>query len=219
MKRTLQPKLLLVIPIGIFLTAVAMPATALAQWMGGGMGHGMMRGGMCRMMDVTSQPVDPETLPEPASQGAQVLKSRCMQCHGLVSPRQHASREWPYIVDRMDRRMRMMSGGGMGMMMRSDIQPLTQEEKNTLLTYLQQNAFKAMESSDLPDSSEPGAQAFSRTCSQCHALPDPSAYTAEGWKSIVERMGGDMENMGFGPLEPAQKKAILGYLEKEARDR
>lgn len=203
---------------GVFLT-VLFAGTAFAQWMGGGMGQGMMRGGgMCRMMDVTPRPVDPETLPEPDSQGAQILQSKCTQCHGLVSPRQHASQEWPHIVDRMDRRMRMMSGGGMGMMRRSNIQPLSGKEKGILLTYLQQNAFKAMEAADLPDSSEPGARTFAQVCSQCHALPDPSTYTPDQWKSVVERMGGNMENMGFGPLEPARKKAILEYLKKKARD-
>jgi hypothetical protein len=137
MKRTLQ-KASLTLMMATFLTALAIAPPALA-WMGGGMDRGMMRGGgMCRMMDVTPQPVDPANLPEPSSTGAQVLKSKCTQCHGLISPRQHASQDWPYIVDRMDRRMRMMAGGGMGMMMRSDIQPLTQDEKNTLLSYLQQ---------------------------------------------------------------------------------
>lgn len=216
MKRTLQRKVSLAIAMGIVLTALA-TTTALAQWMGGSMGQDMRGGGMCRMMDITPQPVDPATLSEPASAGAQILKSKCRQCHGLVSPRQHASQDWPYIVDRMDRRMRMMAGGEMGMMMRSNIQPLSQEEKNTLLTYLQQNAFKAMGASDLPGSGEPGGQAFAQICSQCHALPDPAAYTSEEWKNIVERMAGNMENMGVGSLAPEQKKAILGYLEKNAR--
>jgi cytochrome c2 len=171
-------------------------------------------GGMCRMMDVTPQPVDPASLPEPSSSGAQVLKNKCTQCHGLVSPRQHASQDWPHIVGRMDRVMRMMAGGGM--MMRSNIQPLTLEEKSTLLNYLQQNAFQAMKPANLPDSSVSEARAFTRICSQCHALPDPSAYSAEQWKDIVARMSGNMENMGFGRLAPDQKEAILGYLEKNA---
>ena len=218
MKMTLQ-KGSLILMMAIPLTALA-TSPALAQWMGGGMDRGMMRGGgMCRMMDVTPQPVDPANLPEPSSTGAQVLKSKCTQCHGLISPRQHASQDWPYIVDRMDRRMRMMAGGGMGMMMRSDIQPLTQDEKNTLLSYLQQNAFRAMETSNLPDSGAPEAQQFKRICSQCHALPDPSAYSPEQWKSIVARMSGNMENMGFGSLAPEQREAILEYLRENARRR
>jgi len=202
--------------MGILLTAFITTLT-FAQWMGGGMGQGMMRGGgMCRMMDVTPQPIDPASLPEPESSGAQILKSKCTQCHGLVSPRQHASQEW-YIVERMDRRMQMMARGGMGMMRRADIQPLSQEERNTLIGYLQQNAFKAMRGSGLPESGEPGGQAFAQTCSQCHALPDPSGYTSAGWKNIVEGMAGNMENMGFEPLAPEQKNAILGYLTKYAR--
>jgi hypothetical protein len=34
---------------------------------------------------------------------------------------------------------------------------------------------------------------------------------------VVERMAGNMENMGFGALAPEQKKAIQGYLKKNAR--
>jgi len=195
-----------------FLTALA-TTPALAQWMGGDMWGGRM----CRMMDMTPQPVDPASLPEAGSPGARILQSKCTQCHGLVSPRQQASQDWPYIVDRMDRRMRMMAGGGMGMMMRSHIQPLTTEEKGTLLVYLQGNAFQAMAPSALPESGEPGAQAFSQLCSRCHALPAPSAHTSDEWKKVVERMAGNMENMGFGSLVPEQRMAILGYLQKNAR--
>lgn len=56
MERTLQ-KASLSLMVAIFLSIfVAHPS--LAQWMGGGMSQGMMRGGeMCRMMDVTPQPI------------------------------------------------------------------------------------------------------------------------------------------------------------------
>jgi cytochrome c5 len=168
-------------------------------------------------MDVTPQPVDPASLPQPDSPGAKILQARCVQCHGLVSPRQQAAQDWPYIVDRMDRRMRMMAGGGMGMMTRSNILPLTAEEKSTLLAYLQRNAFKAMEPSALPKSGDPPSRAFAQVCSQCHVLPDPSAHTSEEWKQVVNRMVENMQNMGYHSLSPEQKNAALGYLEKHAR--
>jgi len=196
-------------------TLVVFPTgPVLGQMMGGMMGW---RGGMCRMMDVTTQPVDPASLPQPNSPGAKILQSKCVQCHGLVSPQQEAAQDWPYIVDRMDRRMRMMAGGGMGMMMRSGIQPLIPEEKATLLAYLQANAFQAMKPSAIPDSQKPGAQAFTQVCSMCHALPDPAAHSPEEWKEVVSRMAGNMEKMGYGPLAPEQKQAILSYLEKSAK--
>lgn len=216
MKTTLTSKALPTILAGFFL-AVLYPGPAPAQWMGGGMGPGMMSGRMCRMMDITTQPVDPASLPEPGSAGARILQTKCIQCHGLVSPRQEAAQDWPYIVDRMDRRMSMMARGGMGMMMRSNIQPLSPEEKSSLLAYLQGNAFKGMSPTALPGGDEPGAQAFAQACSRCHALPDPSAHTAVEWESVVGRMAGNMGKMGYGSLAPEQIKAILGYLQKHAR--
>lgn len=209
-------RILIAVPLGVVMTALIATA-ALAQWMDGRMRHGMMRGKYCRMMDVSPQPVDPSTLPEPESPGAEILKNKCTQCHGLVSPRQHASQQWPYIIERMDRRMHMMSRGEMGMMRRPAIQPLTLEEKNQLLGYLQQNAFRGIEGSNLPEASDPEAQAFAQACSQCHALPEPSAYTSEEWEGIVNRMSVNMENMGFESLTPKQKRGLLGYLEKNAR--
>lgn len=202
--------------VGLLLTAL-IAAPAFAQWMGGGMdGRGMWGGRMCRMMDVTPQPINPAALPEPESAGAGVLKTKCTQCHGLVSPKQHSAQDWPYIVDRMDRRMQMMSHGRMGMM-RSTIAPLSAEEKNDLIRYLQTNAFQALDPGALPEGETPGAQSFADVCSRCHALPDPNAHSPREWQAVVERMAMNMENVGFGPLAPEQRTAILDYLKGQSR--
>ncbi len=163
---------------------------------------------MCRMMDVTPRPIDPATLPEPGSVGAGVLKTKCSQCHGLVSPKQHSSQDWPYIVDRMDRRMQMM---------RTTIAPLSGEEKNALIRYLQTNTFQALDPGALPDGGKPGAQSFAQVCSRCHALPNPNVHGPQEWQVVVERMAMNMENVGFGPLAPEQQSAILDYLKGQSR--
>lgn len=205
-----------VVVTALFLVIFSSPV--VAHWLGGPSGYGgRWGGGGCRMMDVTSQPVDPASLPQPHSPGAQLLQTRCVQCHGLVSPRQEAALDWSIIVDRMDRRMRMMGRGGMGMMMRADLRPLTEEENNTLLDYLQRNAFKAIPPAALANSGDPNQQAFVEICSRCHALPDPGSYSSAEWRIVVERMAGNMEQMDFGSLTPEQKKAILEYLQKNAR--
>lgn len=199
-----------VVSILLFLTA-ALPT--LAQWMGGPRGHSSCRGGcMCRMMDVTSQPVDPASLPEPSSLGAQLLKNQCTQCHGLVAPGQHAVQDWPSVIDRMDRRMQMMSHGGMGMM-RHDVQPLTPAEKQALLDYLQKHAFQAVAPEALSQAQGASAQAYIDACSRCHALPDPEARTSQEWKKVVERMESNMANQGLEPLAPEQRSEILAYLQ------
>jgi cytochrome c2 len=166
------------------------------------------------MMDVTSQPVDPASLPEPKSLGAQLLQNQCTQCHGLVAPGQHAVQDWPTIVDRMDRRMQMMSRGRMGMM-RQSIQPLTSAERQALLDYLQRHAFQAANLDTLSHSQSPAGQAFINACSRCHALPDPAAHTPREWAGVVDRMEMNMANMGMGPMDAKQKTEILTYLKEQ----
>ncbi len=195
-------------------TAALLSGTAHAQYHG--MGGGMMGGGMCaggcRMMDVTSEPVSPKSLPEPRSAGAKLLTTKCTQCHGLVSPRQHAAQEWPSIVERMDRRMQMMARG-MGMMRRR-ISPLTVREKATLLSYLERNSFRALPPGTAAEPDDPAAQAFLRACSKCHAPPDPSLHTPQEWDAVVTRMAQHMEQQGFGPLSPEEKELVSSYLKK-----
>jgi cytochrome c2 len=161
------------------------------------------------MMDVTPQPVDPSSLPEPNSTGAEVLKKKCTQCHGLVSPRQHAAQEWPHIVDRMDRRTQMMAG----MMGASYLRTMTAAEKSALVSYLERHSFRAIAPGSVPEKGSPAAQAFVQTCSACHAPPDRATHTPEEWGAVVTRMGQNMEQQGFGPLAPQQKKLILSYLQ------
>lgn len=196
----------------VILSFALLSRTALAQGMG--MGRGGMWGGGCRMTDVTRQPLDPASLPEPQSLGAGLLKSKCTQCHGLISPREHAAQEWPNIVDRMDRRTQMMARGQMGMMGASYLKPLTAAEKTALVGYLERNSFRAVAPGTVPEKGDPAAQAFFQTCSACHAPPDPAAHPPAEWEAVVTRMGRNMEQQGFGPLPPEQKALVLSYLRK-----
>jgi len=200
-----------------FLVLVVGVLPLSAQWMGGqGRHSGWWGGRMCRMMDVTAQPVDPASLPEPASLGAQLLKNQCTQCHGLVSPGQHAIQDWPVIVDRMDRRMQMMTHGRMGMV-RNSIQALTSAEKQALLDYLQKHAFQAANPDALAKEQNPTVNSYIDICSRCHALPDPGAHTPQEWTAVVNRMEKNMNNMGMGPIVAEQKEEILTYLQKRTQ--
>jgi Dihaem cytochrome c len=44
-----------------------------------------------------------------------------------------------------------------------------------------------------PELNSPAGRLFARTCSQCHALPDPRQHPAEQWPSVVARMQQHME--------------------------
>ncbi len=172
---------------------------------------------MCRMMDVSPQPVDPASIPEPKSLGAQILKGQCTQCHGLVSPGQHAAQDWPMIVDRMDRRMQMMAQGRMGMM-RHSIEPMTPAEKMALIDYLGKYSFQAANPEMLSGEQGTAVDTYINVCSRCHALPDPAAHDSEEWLLVVDRMANNMNNLGMDPMTTEQKKEIVTYLQDQVQN-
>jgi cytochrome c2 len=160
------------------------------------------------MMDVTSTPVDPASLPEPQSQGAEILQTKCTMCHGLVTPKQQAGPDWRPIVDRMDRRMNWMHGRGRRM--RGGL-TLTAAERAELIDYLQRNALQPAPA-ELPEADSAPAERFVAVCGQCHAPPAPDQYRAVEWPAVVDRMARNMKNMGYGELPEADRQSIENYL-------
>jgi len=47
------------------------------------------------------------SLPEPKSEGAQMMKKYCADCHAPPSPLVHTAKEWPNVIYRMQERRRM----------------------------------------------------------------------------------------------------------------
>jgi len=66
------------------------------------MGGGMMSGGMMGQLPPANTH---QTLPEPQSEGAQLLQRYCGQCHAPPAPAAHTAREWPQVVERMKQHM------------------------------------------------------------------------------------------------------------------
>jgi hypothetical protein len=92
-----------------------------------------------RMMEDQLPPgLDETDLPEPNSQGAQLLARYCVQCHDLPPPVLHTASEWPKVLVRMERRMKMMARMG------SILNP-TDQEQAAILDYLQRHAADASE--------------------------------------------------------------------------
>ena len=129
--------------------------------------------------------INASELPEAASEGAQLTAQYCSQCHGIPSPT-HSRADWEPTVRRMVRymeisaRMGGMMGGGMmrrrSMPMHGVAVPPFQEQR-TILAYLQTHALQSIPEQRLPESVAPDAVLFARTCSRCHALPDPAQHT------------------------------------------
>jgi cytochrome c5 len=199
----------------LFTGSRSQTGTTTAQMPGGMMNGGGMRGMMQNMMpDLLPPGVNPEDLPDPNSPGARFLVRYCTQCHNLPSPAMHSAEEWPRIADRMFYRMSMMSGGT-GMMM--NVQPPTPEEQQVIVAYLQKHAQKSVPPGAIPAPDTQGAAQFKKSCSQCHALPDPKAHTAAEWPQIVEKMQWHMHTMNKGELSESEKKDIVNYLVRNAR--
>jgi len=186
-------------------------ATKLAQgMMGPGMMHGMHRHMMQQMMGGALPPgIDPALLPEPDSSGAHLLRQFCTQCHNLPSPGLHTASEWPQVVDRMNMRMQMM-GGMMGVMAPDPVQ------LKILLGYLQRHAQKPIDAASYPDLDTPAGRAFSTTCMQCHALPDPKQHSAQEWPSVVARMRGNMAAMGKTVPDEKTASEIIDFLQRHS---
>jgi len=180
------------LPIGVTLLFVGMIglnglSSRTGMSMGGIMGGGGMMGSdrmkaMMEDMMGAQLPlgIDPEKLPEAASNGAQLLGQYCNQCHELPGPGMHTAEEWPRVVDRMNQRMQMMSGRSM-MRMMHDIKAPSDSEFKILVIYLQEHSQLAIDKSQYTDLNSPAGKAFSATCSRCHALPSPKQHTEDEW--------------------------------------
>lgn len=205
------------------LTALSLMRSATAGMMGRGMmGNGGM-GGMMRREDMKNMMqsmmgdrlppgIDPGDLPEPRSQGAQLLIRYCSQCHNLPGPGMHTAAQWPAVVERMDRRMQMM--GGM-----MDVAAPSRADLHTLLAYLQRHAQKPLDPAQYPELNSPDGRAFRTTCTQCHALPDPKQHTAQEWPAVVARMKRNMSAMGKDIPDESTTKHIVGFLQRHADGR
>ncbi len=189
-----------------------MPGMMMNGMMGGGMmNRGQMKDMMQRMMPGMLPPgIKPENLPEPDGRGAKLLTHYCTQCHDLPSPRMHTAEEWPSITGRMFTRMSMMSG-----MM--DIENPSSEEQLLIVAYLKDHSLKSVAPDMLPFPESKGAILFKETCTQCHALPDPTLHTAQDWGAVVERMRGNMQAMGKRVITDQEKTEIGAYLSNHAR--
>lgn len=70
-------------------------------------------------------------LPEPESSAAKLYQQRCSACHRLYSPQLLTAEMWGYMIPRMEQEM-----------LRGRVPPLSVEEKQTILEYLQKHANK-----------------------------------------------------------------------------
>lgn len=73
----------------------------------------------------------PKALPDSNSIGAKILKDKCSNCHGAPHPTDHVAEHWPNVIERMQTHR-----------IRKAYQPLSDEDKQALVAYLQEHAAK-----------------------------------------------------------------------------
>lgn len=71
----------------------------------------------------------PTPIPDSDSPEARVYESKCSVCHSLPHPRRQTYSEWEKIVPVMEKEMQYKK-----------LPPLTEEEKSTILSYLEKHA-------------------------------------------------------------------------------
>ena len=166
--------------------------------------------GMMQFMTETQLPkgVKQSVLPDSSSSEAKLLSQYCTQCHELPGPGMHTRDEWPLVINRMTQYLKTMHT--------FHIQKPSETEIQSILGYLQKHAQVAMNKTDYTDLDTPPGQAFQKTCSQCHAAPDPRQHSKSEWPDVVQRMVGNMHRMGKPAPTQQQVDVITTYLQIHA---
>lgn len=157
-------------------------------------------------------------LPDPTSAGARAFTRFCDQCHALPSPRSHAGTGWDASIDRMVGRMRMMeaeTGAPWGVWMPNIAAP-SDAEVESIRSYLWSNAMQVAPEGLTGSDDVGGLAAFSKVCSQCHALPDPAQHSDAEWPGVVARMLQNMDRMGVTPPEDEVLEQVTTFLRGHA---
>lgn len=68
----------------------------------------------------------------------------------------------------------------------------------------------------LPQAGSADAQLYAQRCGGCHRPYNPHAMTAAMWEIKVAAMHDKIAAAGQPPLTPAQERAILDYLRRNA---
>lgn len=151
----------------------------------------------------------PADLPDPQSEGAQAVGQFCIACHNLPAPTIHAANDWPGVARRMWLRMELLPAG-------LKVPVPTEEQRQAILNYLLAHALQ-VSGATLPEG--PGRATFSRTCSRCHALPDPRQHSTADWPVVVTRMTQHMDQMKVDRPGQGEVSEIILYLQEASKRR
>ena len=145
-----------------------------------------------------------ENLPDPESPGAKKVAEVCSGCHNIPSPTAHSATDWPSVARRMWLRIDLLPRD-------LSVPSPSMADRQLLLKYLLDHALK-VSTAALPPGE--GRDAFSETCSRCHALPDPRQHSPADWPTVVLRMGEHMDQMKLTRAPQQQTQELIRYLQR-----
>lgn len=159
---------------------------------------------LCRTYPERMPPeLAPGVLPDPDSAGARLLSRYCGQCHFAPGPGQHTAAEWSDLVPRMELLMDVTARFGD----RSrPIERPSPEELGTLFAYLERHALRPLAGED------EAPPAYRALCGDCHAAPDPAAYTGADWPALLARMDGHRITMRRPVADASARAQVAAYL-------
>lgn len=169
------------------------------------------------------QEVSREELPEPDAMGAGLLSVYCVQCHWLPTPEMHSSAEWDILMRRMLLRARLLEDRARGEHIPArftsgaqfKVVP-TATHRDSMLAYLKRNALPVTEPGRLPNTL--AADLYVERCTVCHETPSPTAHSASGWVSVLERMQENMRLMQVDTLSADEMTRIRAFVEENAAE-
>ena len=154
--------------------------------------------------------ISKSTLPDSQSHEAKLVVRFCAQCHELPAPGMHTHAEWPLVINRMKQYMRTMHT--------LHVNRPSDQEMQSILDYLTKHAQIAINRSEYDDLNSPAGMTFYKTCSQCHAAPEPKQHYKNEWPHVVQRMQENMHNMGIPFPDNKELELIINYLQQHASE-
>ncbi len=145
----------------------------------------------------------PSLFPEPDSAGARLVARYCGQCHFAPAPGQHTAAEWPKVLERMDLLIEVTARFG------RQLKPLetpSRTERALIGDYLAAHALRP-----LPDAAAAPAE-YLALCGDCHAMPDPAAYSDNDWPALLARMASHRQTMARPPARRSAHAQVERYL-------
>lgn len=70
----------------------------------------------------------------------------------------------------------------------------------------------------IPETGSADASLFAEKCGACHSVPHPKRHAPKQWRHMLSLMEKEMEHLKMEPLTANEKKVIMGYLERNARE-